>query len=113
MMLTACFQFATIPIAELIGTFCFGESLPATALTGMALILVAGCAASVITKQMEKKTEKEGFFRALRLIARTPVRAYASGYFVLFKKFSALNNPRLKARGFLTRCRLSRNRQGF
>ena len=24
-----------------------------------------------------------------------------------------LNNPRLKARGFLTRCRLSRNRQGF
>ena len=25
----------------------------------------------------------------------------------------ALNNPRLKARGFLTRCRLSRNRQRF
>ena len=25
----------------------------------------------------------------------------------------ALNNPRLKARGFLTRCRLSRNSQGF
>ncbi len=24
-----------------------------------------------------------------------------------------LNNPRLKARGFLTRCRLSRNSQGF
>ncbi len=24
-----------------------------------------------------------------------------------------LNNPRLKARGFLTQCRLSRNRQGF
>ena len=24
-----------------------------------------------------------------------------------------LNNQRLKARGFLTRCRLSRNRQGF
>ena len=59
MMLTACFQFATIPIAELIGTFCFGESLPATALTGMALILVAGCAASVITKQMEKKRKKK------------------------------------------------------
>lgn len=37
-----------------------------------------------------KKTEKEGFFRALRLIARTLVRAYASGYFVLFKKFSAV-----------------------
>ena len=59
MMLTACFQFATIPIAELIGTFCFGESLPATALTGMALILVAGCAASVITKQMEKNRKKK------------------------------------------------------
>ncbi|MBS5792784.1 MAG: potassium-transporting ATPase subunit C [Sutterella sp.] len=25
----------------------------------------------------------------------------------------ALNNPRLKARGLLTRCRLSRNSQGF
>ena len=37
-----------------------------------------------------EKPEKEGFFRALRLIARTPVRAYASGYFVLFKKFSAV-----------------------
>ena len=24
-----------------------------------------------------------------------------------------LNNPRLKARGFLTRCRLSRNRRSF
>ena len=27
--------------------------------------------------------------------------------------FSKLNNPRLKARGFLTQCRLSRNSQGF
>ena len=36
-----------------------GVSLPATALTGMALILVAGCAASVITKQMEKKRKKK------------------------------------------------------
>ena len=26
---------------------------------------------------------------------------------------ASLNNPRLKARGFLTRCRLSRNSQGF
>ena len=28
-------------------------------------------------------------------------------------KLGFLNNPRLKARGILTRCRLSRNRQGF
>ena len=30
-----------------------------------------------------------------------------------FITVAMLNNPRLKARGFLTRCRLSRNRQGF
>ena len=30
-----------------------------------------------------------------------------------FITVTMLNNPRLKARGFLTRCRLSRNRQGF
>ena len=31
----------------------------------------------------------------------------------IHRLFSTLNNPRLKARGFLTRCRLSRNGAGF
>lgn len=54
MMLTACFQFAVIPIAEIFSMLFFKESLPASALFGMGLILVAGCAASVITKRMER-----------------------------------------------------------
>lgn len=53
MMLTACFQFAVIPIAECISVFFFGESLPPSALVGMGIIFVAGCAASIITKRFE------------------------------------------------------------
>lgn len=55
MMLSACLQFATIPIAEIISVFIFKDKLPTSALIGMVLILIAGCAASVITKSMEKK----------------------------------------------------------
>ena len=32
---------------------------------------------------------------------------------IVFFFWTVLNNPRLKARGFLTRCRLSRNRRSF
>ncbi len=55
MLLSACLQFATIPIAELISHFVFKESVPAIALFGMAFILVSGCAATVITKKIEAK----------------------------------------------------------
>ncbi|MCD8339583.1 MAG: DMT family transporter [Burkholderiales bacterium] len=58
MMLTACFQFATIPFAELISYFIFKESLPGSALLGMAFIFVAGTAASIITKKMEVKNAR-------------------------------------------------------
>lgn len=54
MMLTACFQFATIPIAELISVFFFHETLPVSALAGMGLILVAGSVASILTKKMQQ-----------------------------------------------------------
>lgn len=50
MMLTACFQFAVIPIAEILSVVIFHDSLPVLSLVGMGLILVAGCAASIITK---------------------------------------------------------------
>lgn len=55
MLLTASFQFATIPIAEIISVVVFKESLPTTALLGMALILVAGVASTVLTKLAQKK----------------------------------------------------------
>lgn len=54
MMLTACFQFAVIPIAEALSVLIFHDVLPVSSLIGMGLILIAGCAASVITKRMEK-----------------------------------------------------------
>lgn len=63
MMLTACFQFAVIPIAELISVFFFGESLPPSALAGMGIILVSGCAASVITKRFEASRRAEKMHR--------------------------------------------------
>ena len=47
--------------------------------------------------------------RAGEIIDR--VRSYSKGKNE--RRNISLNNPRLKARGFLTRCRLSRNRQGF
>ena len=55
MMLTACFQFAVIPIAEILSVVIFHDSLPMLSLVGMGLILVAGCAASIITKKMAAK----------------------------------------------------------
>ncbi len=59
MMLTACFQFATIPFAEMISYFVFKESVPATALVGMAFIVLAGTAASIITKKMEAQQAQQ------------------------------------------------------
>ncbi len=55
MLLTASFQFATIPIAEIISVLVFKESLPMSALLGMALILIAGIAATILTKLAQKK----------------------------------------------------------
>ena len=58
MMLTACFQFAVIPFAEIISVVFFKEALPPVALVGMLLILAAGCTASVITKRQRHPTAK-------------------------------------------------------
>ena len=58
MMLTACFQFAVIPFAEIISVVFFNEALPPVALVGMLLILFAGCTASVITKRNRHPTSK-------------------------------------------------------
>lgn len=58
MMLTACFQFAVIPFAEIISVIFFKEALPPVALIGMLLILVSGCTASVITKRQRHPTSK-------------------------------------------------------
>lgn len=55
MMLTACFQFATIPFAEIISVIFFKETLPWSALCGMALILIAGVSATILTKRGQKK----------------------------------------------------------
>ncbi|MGN1209921.1 MAG: DMT family transporter [Duodenibacillus sp.] len=55
MMLTACFQFATIPFAEIISVVFFKETLPWTALCGMTLILIAGVSATILTKRGQKK----------------------------------------------------------
>ncbi|MDO4936767.1 MAG: hypothetical protein Q4E62_02510 [Sutterellaceae bacterium] len=55
MLLTASFQFATIPIAEIISVLVFKESLPVSALLGMALILIAGIVATILTKLAQKK----------------------------------------------------------
>ena len=55
MMLTACFQFATIPFAEIISVVFFEETLPWPALCGMALILIAGVCATILTKRGQKK----------------------------------------------------------
>ena len=52
MMLSACFQFAVIPFAEVLSVLIFHDTLPVLSLVGMGLIFVAGCAASVITKKM-------------------------------------------------------------
>ena len=58
MMLTACFQFAVIPFAEIISVIFFKESLPPVALAGMLLILASGCTASIITKRQRHPTSK-------------------------------------------------------
>lgn len=58
MMLTACFQFAVIPFAEIISVIFFDEALPPVALTGMMLILAAGCTASIITKRQRNPQAK-------------------------------------------------------
>lgn len=58
MMLTACFQFAVIPFAEIISVVFFNESLPPVALAGMLLILAAGCTASIITKRQRHPASK-------------------------------------------------------
>lgn len=58
MMLTACFQFAVIPFAEIISVVFFKEALPPVALVGMLLILAAGCTASVITKRQRHPAAK-------------------------------------------------------
>ena len=55
MLLSASFQFATIPIAEIISITVFGETLPMSALAGMLLILVAGIASTILTKRSQSK----------------------------------------------------------
>ncbi len=55
MMLSACLQFAVIPMSEILSALVFHETLPPIALTGMGLILISGCAATVITKRMEQQ----------------------------------------------------------
>jgi len=55
MMLSACLQFATIPLSEILSAVIFHETLPPIALTGMGLILISGCSATVITKRMEQR----------------------------------------------------------
>lgn len=56
MMLTACFQFATIPFAEILSVLVFDDVLPIEALTGMALIVIAGVSATILTKRSKKRT---------------------------------------------------------
>ena len=74
MMLTACFQFATIPIAEIISVLVFEDKLPASALLGMALILVAGCLASILTRLREQKKAATRLVSADAPRAPTPER---------------------------------------
>ena len=56
MLLTATFQFASIPMAEIISVVFFKESLPTEALIGMTLILLAGIASTILTKRGQKKS---------------------------------------------------------
>ena len=65
---------------------------------------------SEVAKRVHKDDVRyQTVYQALKAHFRVPKYTY-----ILEKDFeAALNNPRLKARGFLTRCRLSRNSQGF
>ena len=59
MMLSACLQFATIPLSEILSAIVFHETLPPVALAGMGLILISGCSATVITKRMEQRRAQQ------------------------------------------------------
>ncbi len=50
LLITACFHFSTIPMAELLSVLLFGESLTVDALIGMALIFGAGILSSIPSK---------------------------------------------------------------
>lgn len=54
MMLTACFQFATIPFSEVLSVLFFGQSLDWGTLLGMTIIVTAGSAASILSRKMAK-----------------------------------------------------------
>lgn len=54
MMLTACFQFATIPFSELFSVFFFGQHLDWTTAAGMTIIVTAGSAASILSRKMAR-----------------------------------------------------------
>jgi len=55
LLVSACLQFSTIPIAEVLSVVVFGERLPIDGLIGMGLILVAGIMATVTEKRKEKR----------------------------------------------------------
>lgn len=55
----------------------------------------------------------DGFVVAVTHGAKLPAQELLLFLCRVDADFDNLNNPRLKARGFLTRCRLSRNSQGF
>lgn len=50
LLITACFHFSTIPMAEFLSVFLFGDSLTVDALIGMALIFGAGILSSIPSK---------------------------------------------------------------
>ncbi len=53
MLLSSCLGFSAIPISAALSFVLFGESVSATALVGMSLIIAAGMTASITTKRQE------------------------------------------------------------
>ena len=51
LLISACLNFATIPLAELLSVIVFKETLSSDALIGMGMILVAGLTAAVCNKR--------------------------------------------------------------
>lgn len=59
MLLSSCLGFSAIPFSAVISYFLFDETVTATALAGMSLIIAAGMTASVTTKRAEKAEEEK------------------------------------------------------
>ncbi|MBO7173905.1 MAG: DMT family transporter, partial [Burkholderiaceae bacterium] len=59
MLLSSCLGFSAIPFSAVISYFVFGETISASGMVGMLLIIVAGIFGTIYTKRTEAKNKAQ------------------------------------------------------